>query len=147
MAQSDWIDTHCRRCGSRTAIHKDWKNPDPDCGICRLVSGNFVDAIEILLISKYSNIPDAEKDRIRDMIEAANRIYNENLRKLVERTVAWRIAERELAYRVWNDKELRKSVLSAIKALRKYEKEDAKAELRNEQRAARTADGTRRWTG
>ena len=145
--QSDWIKTRCRHCGSRTVIHKDWNNPDPDCGVCKLVSGKVVDAIEMLLINKYFGTPEDAKDKLRDLIKLANGNYNENLRNGIERSTAWRIAERQLADRVWNDKELRKAILFAIKELRKYEKEDAKAELRNELRATRTSSGTRRWTG
>lgn len=145
--QSDWIKTRCRLCGSRTVIHKDWKSPDPDCGVCKLISGKVVDAIEMLLINKYVGTPEDAKNKLRDLIKLSNGTYNENLRNGIEKSIAWRIAERQLADRVWNDKELRKATLFAIKELRRYEKEDARAELRNELRAARISNGTRRWTG
>lgn len=144
---SDWIKTSCRMCESPTAIHKSWNNPDPDCGACKLISGKFVDAIEISLIGKDFDVLLDTKDKLKDLIKIANHTYNDNLRKGVERSSAWRIAERELAGRIWNEKDLRKTVLLAIRHLRKQEKEDAKAALRNELRATRTVNRTRRWTG
>ena len=109
--QSDWIKTRCRLCGSRTVIHKDWKSPDPDCGVCKLISGKVVDAIEMLLINKYVGTPEDAKNKLRDLIKLSNGTYNENLRNGIEKSIAWRIAERQLADRVWNDKELRKATL------------------------------------
>lgn len=145
--QANWIKTHCRHCGSQTLIHRDWINPDPDCGVCKLVHRKFVNAIELLLVSNYLCTPDDTKRKLRYLIKLANKNYNINLGRSIERSTAWRIAERDLADQVWNNKELRKTVIFAIKELRKHEKEDAKAELRNELRAARSADRTRRWTG
>lgn len=145
--QSNWIKTHCRHCGSQTVIHKDWSNPDPDCGVCKLVYRKFVNAIELLLVSNYLSTPEDTKRKLRYLVKLANKNYNINLGRSIERSTAWRIAERDLADQVWNNKELRKTVIFAIKELRKHEKEDTKAELRNELRAARSADRTRRWTG
>lgn len=147
MAKTDWIETRCSQCETRTVIHKDWINPNPDCGVCKLISGKFVDAIEILLISRTLEASEGIKNNFRDLIKTANKRYNEKLREGVERDLAWRAAERELANHVWNNKELRKYVLAAMKELRRYEKEDAKAKYRNEQRAARTDARTRRWSG
>jgi len=144
---SDWIKSSCHQCGSQIVIHKEWTNPDTVCGTCKLISGKFVDAIEVLLIGNYFVTPDHIKNQLRDLVKSANCIYNKNLRKNVERSAAWRIAELELAKQLWAKKEVRKSVLFAIKVLSKQEKQDEKAKLRSELRAARTVDGTRRWTG
>ena len=144
---TDWIKTNCCECESQIFIHKDWKNPDLHCGSCKLISGKFVDAIEITLMGNHFISSENVKSLLRSLIEDANIEYNKNLKKSVDKSTAWRAAERDLANRVWNDKELRKEVFLAIKVLERTRKEDEKAELRNEQRAAHTTAGTRRWSG
>jgi hypothetical protein len=146
---SDWIKNICRNCGLQILIHKDWKSPDPVCGPCRLRLGRFVDAIELLLLptQNYFSVPDGLRSNLQGQIEQANIKYNEKLKNGLEKGLAWNVAAEQLSQRIWDDKELRKIVLQAIKELRRIEKEDEKAKRRNEQRSARTSDGTRRWTG
>lgn len=145
--KTEWIKRKCRSCSSQFVIHRDWKNPDVDCGPCKLIFARFVDAIEVLLLGNYFATPDDVKFRLKSMLKEADRLYGEELKKSTEKPLAWKVAERALAIKIWNEMELRKPVLLAIKALRKLEREDAKADLRNEVRAARTSDGTRRWSG
>lgn len=109
--------------------------------------GRFVDAIELLITQNYLSVSAGMRSNLQGQIKQANVEYNDKLKKGLEKGLAWGIAAEELSHRIWNDKELRKAVLQAMKEVRRIEKEDEKARLRNEQRDARTSDRTRRWTG
>lgn len=148
--QSDWIKIRCRSCNSPMVIHKDWNNPLSVCGVCKLISDDFVSIVEIIIRNSYSSTSDYTSNKLKEFVNSANSTYNAKLNSKIEKVVAWRIAERELADRVWNDKEIRKDILFKIKELRiaqQHEKEDKRAYLRNELRTALIADGKRRWSG
>ena len=142
-----WHKKSCDKCKNEFPVHKDWVNPPTHCGPCRLISQKFVDAVEFLVKESVSEAPIDTKRTFLKLLQKAGSCYRQKKFDGENQVAAWLSTERDLAYIIWNDKNLRVTVLKCIKKLKFQRREDARADKCNEIRSARLSNRTRRWSG